>query len=221
MKKITITLIAVLFSLFSITHAYSSYSFEDNYEQNINSAKLLEKHVTQLKNQLIWFKGKYQIQTNEKIDKTIFNLERMETWLVKIQTYTTEEELASNIIKNIVQELKNINSDLWTYLKKYIVNNNLEVEKYKNKYINVLSNFSSKVKEIIYELAIKTKSKGKLTAKDKEIIQHLKNMESYAKNLDRFSQVQFNTKADLKDYMIENIKNIRLEILAIKKVLNN
>lgn len=219
MKKIVVTLIAVLFSTFYISYAYSSSTYEDIFEQNINSAKLLEKHVVQLKKQLEWFKEKYNIEKDEKIDKTIYNLERMETGLIKIQNYKVEENLASNIIKNIVNELKNLNSDLWSYLKKIVDNNNTEVKKYREKYIKVIPPFSNNVKTIIYELATKIKSKDKLTSKDKQIIQSLKNMESYAKNLDRFSQAQFNTKAELKDYMIENISNIKLEITSIKKVI--
>lgn len=220
MKKI-ITVIYIFFTIL-LSNNYAEWYLDDiQNTQNIESSKLLEKHVSKLKNQLELFKNEYYIKEDKKIDDTIKELEIMYDTLNKVITKQVSDELVNNINKTIINKLKNINNDLNPYLKIKINYKNNEASKYKLKYQYQLKKFANQLRNIVSILANKIKKKEVLSEKDEEIIENLRKIESYVSNLENFSRLNFNTKEELKIYMIDNISNIKITMNKIKKLLTS
>ena len=200
---------------------FAEWSSFDGTETNTNieSSKLLQKHVSKLKNQLEIFKDEYYIESDKKIDSTIEELIQMDDILRRAQNNNTENELISNINKTVIEKLKKINTNLKHYLKIKIDYKAQEALKYKTIYKVKLENLSDKLTNIINLIALNIKEKDEISDKDKKIISELKNLEKHTNNLRNFHKLNLNTKEELKIYMIENIKNIKSSIYSIKKLL--
>ena len=200
---------------------FAEWSSFDGTEtsKNIESSKLLQKHVYKLKTQLETFKSEYYIKSDKKIDSTIDELIQMEDLLKRAQNNGTENDLISNINKTVIDKLKNINTNLKDYLKTKIEQKTQEALRYKTIYKTKLGILSDKLTNIINLIALNIKEKDEISDKDKKIISELKNLEKHTNNLRNFHKLNLNTKEELKIYMIENIKNIKSSIYSIKKLL--
>ena len=200
---------------------FAEWSSFDGTETNTNieSSKLLQKHVSKLKNQLEIFKDEYYIESDKKIDSTIEELIQMDDILRRAQNNNTENELISNINKTVIEKLKKINTNLKHYLKIKIDYKAQEALKYKTIYKVKLENLSDKLTNIINLIALNIKEKDEISDKDKKMIKELKKLEQYTNNLRNFHKLNLNKKEDLKVYMIDNIKNIKSSIYSIKKLL--
>ena len=200
---------------------FAEWSSSDGTEtnKNIESSKLLQKHVSKLKTQLETFKSEYYIKSDKKIDSTIDELIQMEDLLKRAQNNGTENDLISNINKTVIDKLKNINTNLKDYLKTKIEQKTQEALRYKTIYKTKLGILSDKLTNIINLIALNIKEKDEISDKDKKIINELKKLEQYTNNLRNFHKLDLNKKEELKKYMIDNIKNIKTQIYSIKKLL--
>lgn len=222
MKKVSIFILALLFFNISPNLWIADNNLENFKTDNINtieSAKLLEKYIEKLLSQLKSFKFKYNIQNDTLINNSINKLERMLVWLDKIKSNNLDNEKASSLITNIVDELKSINYELKPYLKEKLEQSRQEVSDYKNKYGQKLKVFSAQLRNIISTLISRINLNKNISNSDEKIKIHLRYLENYISKLENFERVEFYSTKDLKNYMVSNIRNITNEMFEIKKIL--
>jgi len=133
MKKIIITFLVLFISINEIVLRDFEGVYKTSSSEIIVSADMLNKYVLKLKTQLQNFKIKYYIEKDNKIDIKIDGLIKISTALKKIQNINTDEDLAKNIIKTVISNLKNIDSEIKPYLQELITKEQNIISEFKSK----------------------------------------------------------------------------------------
>jgi len=133
MKKIIITFLVLFISANEIVLRDFESVYKTSNSEIIVSADMLNKYVLKLKTQLQNFKIKYHIEKDNKIDIKIDELIKISTALKKIQNINTDEDLAKNIIKTVISNLKNIDSEIKPYLQELITKEQNIISEFKSK----------------------------------------------------------------------------------------
>lgn len=188
-----------------------------NTENNIEWARLIEKYLSKLKNELLIFNTKYDIKWDKETDDFFKKIDKMIFSLRKIQTISIEKNIAEEVMSSIIAELKNLNPKVKSYLK----NKKIEIEKKTDEVKNNYSVFAEKLSKSLsiftIELSLKLK---KWEQVNKEIImEHIKNLEKENKKLLNFRNISFNNPSEIKSSFIRILNNIKREISEIKKLI--
>jgi len=219
MKKIIITFLVLFISANEIVLRDFEGVYKTSSSEIIVSADMLNKYVLKLKTQLQNFKIKYYIEKDNKIDIKIDGLIKISTALKKIQNINTDEDLAKNIIKTVISNLKNIDSEIKPYLQELITKEQNIISEFKSKNKSKFRDFWNKIKDSSNKIKKKINSKSFLSKNDKEILLHLESLSNYADNIRKTDKMAFDSIYSMKNHLTNNIKMTILEIDKIKELL--
>jgi len=218
MKKIII----IFFIFFSNINQLVLRDFENTYKNSNNeiviSVDMLNKYVLKLKKQLENFKIKYYIKQDDKIDWKINELQKLSIILKKIQNEEKDISLIKNVIKIVISNLKNIDSEIKPYLQEKINGEQKLIMDFKINNKQKFKDIWNKIKNNSNEIKEKINSKKFLTEKNKKTLLYLDNLSNYWNNIKKIYKTDFNTLYDLKLYLKNNIKSILHEIQKIKQL---
>jgi len=189
-----------------------------NTDKNIKQAKSIENEVTTFRNKLILIQKKYKLENDNTINKSIKDLWEIIYILRKIQTTRINKDTASNVIKIVINDLKNINYKTKRYLKIYIKNLKLNLEKYKKKYNKIAKKLNSTLNKLTLSFIKYYKEKEKITSKDREVIKVVQNIYSKSIKLRNYKNKDFYSKEDMKSYLVEILKEIKQDFKKIKEI---
>ncbi|PID86337.1 hypothetical protein CSB08_01075 [Candidatus Gracilibacteria bacterium] len=223
MIKLFKYILLIFFILTSLNYSLATNDnvYYNNTQINIKKAKLLENYVYNLDKNLKKFKNKYNIKSDKNLDLIEKELSIMIKNLKKIQKVEIKKEISEKIIKEIIKRLKIFTPKLKKILKtkkKIFELNNIKI---KQKYLKLSDLLSKKTENIIFSLYNTIKNKKIYSLKDLKIIKGIKNLVKQNKNLKDFKSKKFKDKNEMKNELLTIIKNIRSEILEIKKVFKN
>ncbi len=185
-----------------------------NTENNINWARLIEKYLSNLKNELEIFNTKYDIKWDKETGDFFKKIDKMILSLRKIQTISIEKNIAEDIMRSIINELKTLNPKIKSYLKNKKILIEIETNKVKNNYSNYSEKLSKSLNIFTNDL---TKKLNKSENKNIEtILEHIKNLERENKKLLNFKNISFNNPSEIKSSFMRILNNIKKEINEIK-----
>lgn len=222
--KIISKLIIIICLILSINQWFaikkSSINLEQNpkiqnTDDNIRQAESLEKDVADFKNKLIIIQKKYKLEDDNTIKNSLKNISEIIYILRKIQTTKINKNTAENVIKIVINELKDINSSTKSYLKNIKYN----VDKSKEIYNKASMNLYYKLNKLTLDFIKYYKNKEKLTKKDKEIIKVVQNIYKNSLKIKNFKNIDFYNKEDMKEYLINILKDIKNNFIEIRKIV--
>ena len=219
MKKLLLILIFCLslnIQVFSADENTSDYWVENNLI--IKKAKLVEKYINEHRNKIILFTEKYEIKNNAKIEEKIDILEEMIDVLRTIQEKNIVDERWEKALVTILQKLKTINKELQFLLiqEKEKYNNNIASKK--ASYSKLWIKLSEQLNRVILKLIWTIKDKENLTDNEKQLISHLKELEKEKLKLKNIWNNNFKNSAEIKSYFLQILKNMKKEMINIKKL---
>jgi len=186
-----------------------------NNDTNINWAKLIEKYLVNLKNEIVSFNEKYDINKDSETVNFFKTLDKMISSLRKIQTTSIERNSAVEVMNSVVKDLKTLNPKVKNYLKNKKMAVQIETKNVKNNYIN----FSYKLSVSLTTFTKNISSKISKNKNKNAIIVHLKNLWVENNRLLTFSDLDFNNPSEVKNAFISILSNIKKEFIEIKKLI--
>ncbi len=224
MKKVIFVIIAWLLA---INHIYAIHRDDiilwwnitiSNTEENIDNAKLIEKDTSEFKRKLEIIRDKYFLKEDKTIKKTIGEIQEIIYTLRKVQTTKVEKSIADTVIRENIDKLKEINSNLKPYLRKI----KIDFENKKLQYFGIASKLENSLDKIIDWIYKKYWNKNNLREKEEKMISLAYKLKKQKDKLWEFKKQNFNNKEELRLKLIEIVKNIRYlvkEIISLSKKL--
>ena len=185
-----------------------------NTQTNINWARLIERYLIKLKDEVQTFNEKYDITWDVETDEFLIKIDKMISSLRKIQTISLEKNTAEDVMRSVINELKTFNPKIKSYLKKKKIAVQIQTTNTKNNYIIFSQKLSKSLSKLINDFYSMKISKNK-----DEIENHLKNLKNYNNKLLSFKDLKFNNPSGVKSKFIQILNNIKNEIIEIKKLL--
>ena len=220
MKNIFLLFITILLLIFpkSITFAekWASINTLQNTELNIKWAKLIEKYLKSLINNLNNIKERYNLDNNIKLNLYVKKLDQMILSLQKTQNTDLSKQEAEKIMRNIINELKILNPKVKSLLNSEKEKQKREFEKIKTRFNLIWVKLSKSLDKIILKILLPIKEKANLTDKDKKIIKHLKNLKKESDKLKNLQSKSYIDKEAMRVYLIKILKDIKKELKNIK-----
>jgi len=221
LKVLTIiTTILITNSTFAIEK--SSINLEKNpevfnTEKNIQQSRLIEMEVVNFKNKLSVIQKKYRLEKDNIINSSLKELNDIIYILRKIQTTRVNKVTADQVIKIVINDLRNINIITKNYLKK--VKNSLDKKRIQYNSLSIkLSKSIDKITNVFWRYY---KSKKEINNKDKKIIILLQSLQENSNKLKTFEEKKLYNIYDIKKYLIDILKDVRSNIYEIKQNLKN
>ena len=185
-----------------------------NTQTNINWARLIEKYLIKLKDEIQTFNEKYDITWDVETDEFLIKIDKMISSLRKIQTISLEKSTAEDVMRSIIDELKTFNPKIKSYLKKKKIAVQIQTTNTKNNYVVFSQKLSKSLSKLINDFYSMDISKNK-----NEIENHLKNLKKENTRLLSFRDLKFNNPSGVKSKFIQILNSIKNEIIEIKKLL--
>lgn len=219
MKKI------VCFILFNLLFLFSSNIFaleiEYNTQYNIQKAVLVEDYISRNKDKINAFIKKYYILNNSSIQNNINELDESIIALRKIQNTDIEKQKAEDVLKAVMDRIKDVNENLKKQLEieKNLFEKNLKTKR------DAFSKLWLILAEKITYINTKTaknifKNNSSLSSKELKIKQNLVRLNIENQKLKNFWNVNFKSEKEIKDSFIRILQNIKREINSMKQTLN-
>jgi hypothetical protein len=89
----------------------------------------------------------------------------------------------------------------------------------KEKYWNISVKLANQLDSTIEQLVVKVKSSNKFNNNREQIIVYLKNLQWDSNQLRNLKNNNYRSKAEIKAYLLQLIKNIKTNITALKRLL--
>jgi len=214
--KTFVKLLMILYWFLGVSNAYVEY---DPYvwKSNVEKTILIEKYLIEHKTKIVNFSIKYNATNDLEINKSIDKIDYLIESLNKIQNNNLDKDREDLIISTILNEIKNINSQLETVLKKKKNSFELNLKVKKQFYTDLSYKLSFKIEEIhsvmydkkIYEKRI-------LTERELKVKTSLKKLSSLSKDLRYFWNNTFNNEEEIKTLFIKILKDIKNQIYILK-----
>ena len=215
MRKIVyFLLISLIISVSNIVNA------ENNQDNTIKKAILVESYIKKHKEKIEKFIEKYDIKNKEYIKNDIKELNESILALNKIKNSEINKQKSEEIIQAIIKRIKSINNNLKEKLsiEKILFEKNL---KRKKKIYSILWNkLSNKIDEINIKIIKSIFSNTKISNQNKEKIKNnLIKLNKESKKLKYFWKINFKSEKEIKDSFVRILKNIKREVKLMKKSL--
>ncbi|MDD3145226.1 MAG: hypothetical protein PHV23_03905 [Candidatus Gracilibacteria bacterium] len=216
--KTFVKLLVILYGVLNITSA--AYVEEDPYvgKSNIEKTILIEKYLQGHKEKIVNFSMKYDVENDIEIKNNIDKINYLIESLNKIQNNNLGEDKENLLISTILSEIKKVNDSLKTTLqkKKDTFESNLKAKK--DFYSNLGYKLSFKIEEIYNVIYDKNLFENNyLNEKETMTKNALIEISSLSKDLKYFSYKDFETQKQIQDEFILILKDIRKQILILKK----
>ena len=206
MKKIFTFLIILIFVVFNISTA--------NSNSESKRIQTLIKYVDTKISDLEKISNKYDLNGDIDINKRLKKLKEINNILVK--TKTSGEY--NNYIPEIIEQLKDNNNLIKEQLKVKIEASKIEWEKYSALYLEKISPIIKKINKITVDIAKKLMKKDKLSPKDGQIVWILILVKQKLVELENITEKKWNSKKEVKDYILSNFKQITNNFRQIKNI---
>lgn len=216
--KTFVKLLVILYWVLNLTSA--AYVEEDPYvwKSNIEKTILIEKYLQWHKEKIVNFSMKYNVENDIEIRYSIDKINYLIESLNKIQNNNLGEDKENLLISTILSEIKKVNDSLKTTLqkKKDIFEVNLKVKK--DFYSNLWYKLSFKIEEIYNVIYDKNLFENNYLNENETMTKNaLIEINSLSKDLKYFSYKDFETQKQIQDEFILILKDIRKQILILKK----
>lgn len=210
MKKILSTLLIIFFLIVNINFTY----WLDESNKTVN---YLIDYVNTKKNDLIKMQKKYDLQDDIEINLRLNKLKEINRILLR----TSKTWEYNTYISQIVEQLKQNNNLIKENLKQKIEEKKIQAYKYKIFYYQKINPILNKIDNIVKNIAKKLMKKEKYNSKDKQIISKLVLIKNKIDNLYKLTGKNFNTKKDLREYIMYNFKQITNNFGQIKNIIKS
>jgi len=186
----------------------------ENTDKNINQANLIENEVVIFKNKLTLIQKKYNLENDFKINKSKKKLWYLIYILRKIQTTKVNKNTADIAIKDVINDLKIINFETKSYLKK------IKQDLYNTQiYYRIISKkLNNNLNKITIAFIKYYNKKEKLNLNDKEIIKIVQNIYIKSIKLEKFKLLKFYNKKDMKKYLTDILRDLKQDFKKIKNI---
>lgn len=226
--RLSLIYILVFFTLSSVSAVYwinykdvitSPNPIEANSQNNIKQSELIEKYLINYKSKIKNLAEKYNITNSRIIKENISELDLMIQGLRIIQTESVEKKDAADVIKSVVSGLKIVNNNLKPYLKVKQREYDNKIDALRVKYTAPAKKISTQINVLIKRIATPMKSQDRLSLNQKQILNHLIQLEEESKKLSTFSNRSFDTTWEVTSYLKNILKTVRQELQNIKGLL--
>ncbi|MDD2908042.1 MAG: hypothetical protein PHH98_05375 [Candidatus Gracilibacteria bacterium] len=195
---------------------------EDPYvgKSNIEKTMLIEKYLLGHKEKIINFSMKYEVENDVEIKKSLDRINYLIESLNKIQNNSLDEDKENLVITTILSEIKKVNDDLKLTLQKKKDSFEVNLKIKKDFYSNLGYKLSFKIEEI-YNVMYDEKlyNNNYLNENETKTKNALNEINSLSKDLKYFSYRDFDSQNQIKQEFIKTLKDIRKQILILKKII--
>lgn len=199
---------------------YISTTQNNNLSQSrVSEAKLLRSYVLRYKENIkniLTINGEIN---SEYIIKTYRDLDNMSNALLQIQNRFIEEEQSTLLMKQIVNDLKVLNTRIKNYLDEKEIQKLKVLETKKNNYSVLSRHVAGLLDTMILEISSPLLKKSFLSTREKKIVQSLIHIREEKVKIGNFSTLQFYSETSMKEYFKESISTIRKEMRNLKHLL--
>ena len=209
MKKVLTLLFITFFMLLNINITYSN--------NKVNSKKItyLIKYVNTKTNDLEKIRKKYNLENDKNISLRLKKLREIKKILIK--TEKTWEY--NNYIWKLIKQLKINNTLIKEQLKAKITEQKKEAKKYSILYYKKIKPAIEKINIIVINIAKKLMKKERLNYKDRQIVGILILIKQKLNRLETITENKWNTKKEIRDYIMSNFKQITYNFRQIKDII--
>jgi hypothetical protein len=194
---------------------------EENTQENIDQAKLLEKYIREYKKDIELLENRYAITDSFVLSTYKKELDSMVRALRKTETIFIEKSDAEAIRIDIVASLKEINIFIKELLKKEQVRFENRVQTTKNMYIKIGIKISGVIVNLTQNITATLSKKDTLSSYEKDIVRSLVRLSKVNDTIREFASRDFETQDEMKLYYTDIIRKIRIEISLIKTLLKS
>ncbi len=187
-------------------------------ETTLSEAKLLKSYVTQYKININSLYSRFKEDETETMLRANQQLFSMIQRLQTIENSQLSDSEANIEMKKIVSELKKLNTHLRSYLEDVQIAHSLYLKVQKNRYLQYIQKISKLLDWLIEWLSTPLLHKTSLSPSEREVVQSLIRIQEQNKKLKQFSQNNFLSQEDMKQFLQDIINNIRNEIKRIKTI---
>lgn len=208
MKKVLTLLLITFFILLNINIIYSN--------DKVDSKKIiyLIKYVNTKTNDLEKIRKKYNLENDKNINLRLKKLREIKKILIK-----TEKTWEYNdYIWKLIEQLKINNTLIKEQLKIKIAKQKKEAKKYSILYYKKIKPVIEKIDIVVIDIAKKLMKKEKLNNKDRQIVGILILIKQKLDILKTITEKKWNTKKEIKDYIMSNFKQIIYNFRQIKDI---
>ena len=212
MKKVLTLLLVTFFTLLNIDITYSN-------NNKVDSKKItyLIKYVNTKTNDLEKIRKKYNLESDKNISLRLKKLREIKKILIK-----TEKTWEYNdYIWKLIEQLKINNTLIKKQLKIKIAEQKKEAKKYSILYYKKIKPTIEKVDIIVINIAKKLMKKEKLNNKDRQIVGILMLIKQKLDRLETITEKKWNTKKEIRDYIMSNFKQITYNFRQIKDIIKS
>lgn len=216
--KTFVKLLVILYWVLNLTS--TAYVEEDPYvwKSNIEKTLLIEKYLLWHKEKIVNFSMKYNIENDNEIKNSIDKINYLIESLNKIQNNNLDEVKENLLISTILSEIKKVNDFLKITLKKKKDNFEYNLKVKKDFYSNLWYKLSFRIEEIYNFIYDKNVFENNYLNEKETIIKNaLIEINSLSKDLKYFWYKDFENQEQIKNEFILILKNIRKQILILKK----
>lgn len=192
-----------------------------NWEINnsqLSAAKLLQKYLETYRQKINQLYNLYEASNPVAISTFNKQISDMSENLYKIQNNQVSNTQAQKIIPQVVSDLKIINTRMKVFLEQEKL---LYQQKLQKKQL-VLSEIGKKVSQtldkLLLSLSTKLLDKEVLSEKEKKLVKILVTLREQNNKMKAFSNINFETEDEMKNYLKEVISSIRSEFKTIKSL---
>ena len=213
-------LAAIFLIQWNIASANSEKSVDNfevkNTKLNIKWAKLIEKYLVWLVNNLTDLKKRYWLENNPEIIEYSERLHSMIIDINNVQNTDISKVKAEKIMSDIISELKILNLKIKKLFKKEKEKREIEINVEREKYYSLSIKISSSLDKIIRKIRTNIHNKISTGNKDEKILLNLKNLERESQELKSIKSLNLKTNDDVRRYLLSILKKIKNEINEMK-----
>ncbi len=191
---------------------------EKNTKLNIKWAKLIEKYLVDLVNNITELKKKYWLENNSEVIGYSERLHKMIIDLNNIQNTDISKNEAEKVMKNIISELKILNVKIKILFKQEKEKREEKEEIIKQNYYNLSNKISTQLFKITKKLKDNINKKSNILQRDEKILVFIKSLEKEWEILKNLEKINIVNNEELRKYILSILKNIKRIISEIKKL---
>lgn len=216
MKKIVYFMIFTL----SILSSINVLADDNNNENAISRATLIETYIKKHKIRIEEFIKKYNIKDTGYLQKNIKELNESIIALNKIKNSEITSEKSEKIIQAIIKRIKYINENLKKKLNSEKLNFEHNLKKKKEIYSSLWIKIAKKIDAINIKIAKKIFKNDKiLSLKESKIKNYLIKLNNENKKLKYFWNINFKSEKEIKDSFMRILNNIKIDVNLMKNSL--
>ena len=228
MKKLILLLstftILILNGMSSISF-WSEEIISENSNEQIQKAELIYTYILEINDQIDLFKEKYSINPSENLKKEIRELNHMSYILKSIQTGEIDESTWKEAIPLVIERLKKSKNNIKNILQNEKNSFERNLKKKKEGFSKLWEKVSKQLDEIIRQIfrVMKKRGFGKdgIWEREEKIMKSINVLFKENIKLQRFWKQEFHSEKEMKVKFLRILKNIKREMLILKKTWLN